>query len=139
MVSIYQLPLKKPVIFLPTGTANLTERKNEATNGKNHPRPLPMEDNASDNSYLIKEKLTQALRFFKESTDQHILVQVWAPIRKGDRCVLTTSGQPFVLNPQSIGLLQYRTVSLTYVFSVDGENTADFGLPGRVYRYCVIS
>jgi hypothetical protein len=96
-----------------------------------------MEESVAENSCLIKEKLTQALRFFKESTDQQILVQVWAPVKQGNRFVLTTSGQPFVLNSQSIGLLQYRTVSLTYVFSVDGENTADLGLPGRVYRYGV--
>ncbi|KAJ3700944.1 hypothetical protein LUZ61_004649 [Rhynchospora tenuis] len=116
------------------GTANSTERKSEASTCKPQPRVLPKEDNNSDNSYFIKEKLTQALRFFKESTDQNILVQVWAPVRKGNRCVLTTSGQPFVLNTQNIGLLQYRTVSLMYVFSVDGENTSDLGLPGRVYR-----
>jgi hypothetical protein len=109
------------------------------TNGKNQPWKLPLEENVSGNSYLIKEKLTQALHFFKESTDQHILVQVWAPVRKGNLCVLTTSGQPFVLNSQSIGLFEYRTVSLTYVFSVDGENTADFGLPDRVYRHGVMS
>lgn len=52
--------------------------------------------------------------------------------------MLTTSGQPFVLDSESIGLVQYRTVSLTYVFSVDGENNADLGLPGRVYRYCAM-
>lgn len=82
--------------------------------------------------YLMKERMAQALRYLKESTDQHVLVQVWAPVRNGNRYVLTTSEQPFVLDPQSTGLLQYRTVSLRYIFSVDGDG--DLGLPGRVFR-----
>lgn len=94
---------------------------------------LVEEDNA-DHTYIIKERMTQALRQFKDSTDQHLLVQVWAPVKNGDRYVLTTSGQPFVLDHQSVGLLQYRTVSLTYMFSVDGDNDGELGLPGRVYR-----
>ncbi|MED6122961.1 hypothetical protein PIB30_044876 [Stylosanthes scabra] len=78
--------------------------------------------------------MTQALRYFKELTEQNVLAQVWAPVRNGNRFVLTTSGQPFVLDPHSNGLHQYRTVSLMYVFSVDGENDGTLGLPGRVYK-----
>ncbi|CAM0957285.1 unnamed protein product [Alopecurus aequalis] len=48
--------------------------------------------------------------------------------------MLTTSGQPFVLDQQSIGLLQYRAVSIGFVFPVDGDNVHELGLPGRVYR-----
>ncbi|WVZ72951.1 hypothetical protein U9M48_021331 [Paspalum notatum var. saurae] len=95
---------------------------------------LSLDEDGTDNSSLFKEKLTQALRHFKESTDQHLLVQVWAPVKNGDRYVLTTSGQPFVLDHQSIGLLQYRAVSMMYMFSVDGENVGELGLPGRVYK-----
>lgn len=95
---------------------------------------LPHVEGVSDSSFLIKERMSQALRYFKELTDQHVLVQVWAPVKDGDRHVLTTSGQPFVLDPQSIGLLQYRTVSLMYMFSVDEESNGVLGLPGRVYR-----
>ncbi|KAK9716693.1 hypothetical protein RND81_06G251100 [Saponaria officinalis] len=88
-----------------------------------------------DVSFLIKERMTQALRYFKESTEQHqILAQVWAPVRSGNRYVLTTSGQPFVLGPHSNGLNQYRTVSLMYMFAVDGESDVTLGLPGRVFR-----
>ncbi|KAK9144035.1 hypothetical protein Syun_013435 [Stephania yunnanensis] len=87
-----------------------------------------------DESCAIKERMMQALRNFKESMDQHALVQVWAPVKNGDRYVLTTSGQPFVIDPQSNNLLQYRTVSLTYKFSVDGETEGELGLPGRVFR-----
>ncbi|WOK97254.1 protein NLP3 [Canna indica] len=92
------------------------------------------DDDDSSTLYLMKQRMTQALRHLKESTDQHVLVQVWAPVKSGSRSVLTTSGQPFVLDPQSTGLLQYRTVSVTYMFSVDGDNDGDLGLPGRVFR-----
>nr|XP_027189455.1 protein NLP7 isoform X2 [Cicer arietinum] len=79
--------------------------------------------------------MTQALRYFKEWTELNVLAQVWAPVRNGNRYMLTTSGQPFVLDdPHSNGLCQYRTVSLMYMFSVDGENDGTLGLPGRVFQ-----
>lgn len=84
-------------------------------------------------SCVIKERMTQALRYFKESTEQHVLAQVWAPVRNGGRYVLTTSGQPFILDPNSNGLHQYRMASLMYMFSVDGESDGEIGLPGRVF------
>ena len=78
--------------------------------------------------------MTQALRYFKELTGENVLAQVWAPVRNGNKYVLTTSGQPFVLDPHSNGLHQYRTVSLMYMFSVDGDNDEIVGLPARVFR-----
>ncbi|KAJ4965462.1 hypothetical protein NE237_017311 [Protea cynaroides] len=62
------------------------------------------------------------------------LIKERAPVKKGDRYALTTSGQPFVLNPHSSGLLQYGTISLSYLFSVDGENNEELGLPSHVFR-----
>ncbi|XP_058095859.1 protein NLP3-like [Magnolia sinica] len=88
----------------------------------------------SDGSFVIKERMMKALRYFKEQTEQHVLVQVWAPVKNGDRYVLTTSGQPFILGLHSSGLSQYRSVSRMYMFSVDGEGGGDFGLPGRVFQ-----
>ncbi|MBA0616088.1 hypothetical protein Godav_016166 [Gossypium davidsonii] len=93
--------------------------------------PVPLEN--PDSYCAMKERMTQALRYFKESTQQHVLAQVWAPIKSGGRYVLTTSGQPFVLDPNSNGLHQYRMVSLMYMFSVDGESDKQIGLPGRVF------
>ncbi|XWS50119.1 hypothetical protein CRYUN_Cryun12cG0061300 [Craigia yunnanensis] len=78
--------------------------------------------------------MTQALRYFKESTEQHVLAQVWAPVKSEGRYVLTTSGQPFVIDSHSNGLHQYRMVSSMYIFSVDGESDGQLGLPGRVFR-----
>ncbi|TKY45200.1 NLP6 protein [Spatholobus suberectus] len=96
---------------------------------------LPSEN--PDGYCLIKERMTQALRSFKELTEQNVLAQVWAPVRNGNRYALTTSGQPFVLDPHSNGLHQYRTVSLMYMFSVDGENDEILGLPGRVFQHTI--
>ncbi|KAI3453353.1 hypothetical protein Pfo_010016 [Paulownia fortunei] len=87
-----------------------------------------------DGSCIIKERMTQALRYFKDLTEQHVLAQVWAPVKNGGRYMLTTSGQPFVLDPNSNGLHQYRLISLMYMFSVDGDTDGDLGLPGRVFR-----
>ncbi|XP_077212522.1 plant regulator RWP-RK family protein [Tasmannia lanceolata] len=95
--------------------------------------PAATEEN-SDVSCIIKERMTKALRYFKESTEQQVLVQVWAPVKNGGRYVLTTSGQPFVLDPHSSDLLQFRTVSVMYLFSADGGGDGDLGLPGRVFR-----
>ena len=94
--------------------------------------PLPLE--TPEWYCLIKEKMTQALRYFKEWADQNVLAQVWAPVRMGNQYVLTTSGQPFVLDPHSNGLYQYRTVSLMYMFSASGGNDGIPGLPGRVFH-----
>ncbi|GER39158.1 plant regulator RWP-RK family protein [Striga asiatica] len=103
---------------------------------KNLPSPYvgTMPIGNPDGSCIIKERMTRALRYFKDLTEQHVLAQVWAPVKNGGRYMLTTSGQPFVLNPNSNGLHQYRLVSLMYMFSVDGESDGDLGLPGRVFR-----
>ncbi|KAK6935566.1 PB1 domain [Dillenia turbinata] len=95
----------------------------------------PKENPEVSVSCLIKERMTQALRYFKEATEQHILAQVWAPVKSGGRYVLTTSGQPFILDPHSNGLHRYRMVSLMYVFSLDADNDVELGLPGRVFRH----
>ncbi|KAJ7952175.1 protein NLP6-like [Quillaja saponaria] len=87
-----------------------------------------------DGFYVIKERMTQALRYFKELTEQNVLAQIWAPVRNGCGFVLTTSGQPFIIDPRSNGLHQYRMVSVTYMFSVDGESDEAVGLPGRVFQ-----
>ncbi|XP_042024496.1 protein NLP7-like isoform X2 [Salvia splendens] len=113
-----------------------TEGAHENYDKKKLPTPLmglvPIDN--PDGSCIIKQRMTQALRYFKDLTEQHVLAQVWAPVKNGSRYVLTTSGQPFVLDPNSNGLHQYRLVSLAYMFSVDGDTDGDLGLPGRVFR-----
>ncbi|XXG90057.1 hypothetical protein AAC387_Pa12g1911 [Persea americana] len=129
----FRLPDTSATTDYPAVHSLLGNHMEDDGGGKLPPAPL-VEDESSDISCVLKERMMQALRYFKESTKQHVLVQVWAPIKNGDHYVLTTSGQPFVLDPHSIGLLKYRSVSLTYVFSVDGESDSDLGLPGRVFQ-----
>ncbi|ERN06588.1 hypothetical protein AMTRI_Chr01g135370 [Amborella trichopoda] len=117
--------------FIVISESNSNEKSDKASNNQNW---VVDERSESDGSCVLKARMMQALRYFKESTEQHVLVQVWAPVKNGDKYVLTTSGQPFVLDPHSNGLLQYRTVSLMYVFSTDPEKDSDLGLPGRVFR-----
>lgn len=116
--------------------SNYDNKQSESDDKKRIPSPLmgvlPLD--YSDRACLIKERMTQALRFFKESTEQHVLAQIWAPVKKGDRYVLTTSGQPFVLGLNNSGLHQYRMASVMYMFSVDGESNGGLGLPGRVFQ-----
>ncbi|TVU18563.1 hypothetical protein EJB05_34669 [Eragrostis curvula] len=116
----------------PTGDSETTER-GEYFNGKCQVH-LSQVDDYSDSSFFLKQRLTLALRYLKESTNQHLLVQIWAPVRNGGRYILSTSGQPFVLDQRSIGLLQYRAISMMYTFSIDGDSVQDLGLPGRVFK-----
>ncbi|KAI4347563.1 hypothetical protein L6164_008368 [Bauhinia variegata] len=122
--------------FFSYNSNSTPEGPTENDDGKNFLSPvvaLPLLENP-DGYCLLKERMTQALRYFKELTEQNVLAQVWAPVRNGNQYVLTTSGQPFVLDPDSKGLNQYRTVSLRYMFSVDGESGGIQGLPGRVFQ-----
>ncbi|XP_071696920.1 protein NLP7-like [Rutidosis leptorrhynchoides] len=88
-----------------------------------------------DMTCVIKERMTMALRYFIELGEKHVLAQIWAPVKNRGRNVLTTSGQPFVLDPNCTGLHQYRMASLMYSFSLDDETDGVLGLPGRVFRH----
>ncbi|XP_059442832.1 protein NLP6-like [Corylus avellana] len=114
----------------------VTARPMDNGNNRRVPSPLmglkPLDD--LDGSCVIKERMTQALRYYIDLTENNVLAQVWAPIKNGSRNVLTTSGQPFVFGPHSNGLHQFRMISLGYNFSVDEENEEVLGLPGRVFR-----
>ncbi|CAH8382561.1 unnamed protein product [Eruca vesicaria subsp. sativa] len=133
-----ELPSAAPTCFTDYSLLLASSESETATTKDNHqPLPSPSWPLENPDTYCaIKAKMTQALRFFKESTgQQHLLAQVWAPVKnRNGRYLLTTSGQPFVLGPNSNGLNQYRMVSLTYMFSLDSEREGELGLPGRVFR-----
>jgi hypothetical protein len=108
------------------------------------PPAAPGKDDEADGGCAVKERIARALRLYKDAADGSCgaLVQVWAPApapaRDGERRrrVLATRGQPFVLPSRCRRLLQYRTVSLTHVFAVDGGEDCTWeerGLPGRVF------
>lgn len=82
----------------------------------------------------VKERLLHALRYIRESTkDGDVLVQIWVPTNREGRIVLTTSGQPFSLNPYCQRLVNYRTISTNYLFSAEEDSSMAIGLPGRVF------
>ncbi|KAL9275298.1 NLP6-like protein [Drosera capensis] len=89
----------------------------------------------SDMSFVVRERMTQALRYFRDlSAQNQILAQVWVPVKKGNQYLPTTSGQPFVLGPLSNGLHRYRAVSLMYTFNTEAEADGTLGLPACVFR-----
>ncbi|XP_040985974.1 protein NLP7-like isoform X2 [Juglans microcarpa x Juglans regia] len=115
----------------------IAERPMVNNDGKQRlPSPLselmPLDN--PDGYCAIKERMTQALRTFKDLTEQNVLAQVWVPVKNGSRYSLTTSGQPFVIVSHINGLHQYRMVSQMYMFPVDEETDGLPGLPGRVFQ-----
>lgn len=82
----------------------------------------------------VMQRLMLALKQIKDFTiDKEVLVQLWVPVNRGGRRMLTTSEQPFSLNPNSLRLANYRDISVRYHFSAE-ENSEDIvGLPGRVF------
>ncbi|KAM7475215.1 hypothetical protein LguiB_022458 [Lonicera macranthoides] len=82
----------------------------------------------------MKKRLVQAFEYLKESTrDRDVLIQIWVPIKKGDKRVLSTKNQPFSFNPKFESLAGYRDVSRNYNFPVEADSKELAGLPGRVF------
>lgn len=82
----------------------------------------------------VMERLGQALGYIKEFTrDKDVLIQIWVPVNRGGRRVLTTSDQPFTLDPNCQSLSNYRKISVNYQFSAEEDCKDLVGLPGRVF------
>lgn len=82
----------------------------------------------------VKQRLSHALRYIMEShRDSDILVQIWIPVMKGNKQILTTHGQPFLLDFDCQSLANYRTASTRYQFMADEGSHQAVGLPGRVF------
>ncbi|KAF5728791.1 Plant regulator RWP-RK family protein putative isoform 1 [Tripterygium wilfordii] len=78
----------------------------------------------------LDEKMLRALSLFKESSGGGILAQVWLPIKHGDKYMLSTYDQPYVLDKVLTG---YREVSRKFTFSTGVKQEFPLGLPGRVF------
>ncbi|KAK7264376.1 hypothetical protein RJT34_31984 [Clitoria ternatea] len=78
----------------------------------------------------LDDRMLRALSFFMESADGGMLAQVWVPIKNGDEFILSTSEQPYLLDPKLAG---YREVSRAFTFSAEGKAGSCPGLPGRVF------
>uniref|UniRef100_K3ZHC2 PB1 domain-containing protein n=1 Tax=Setaria italica TaxID=4555 RepID=K3ZHC2_SETIT len=84
----------------------------------------------------LPERMLRALAMLKDASSGSgaILAQVWMPVRYGERQVLTTSDQPFLLDQRLTG---YREISRKFIFSAS-EGPEQFpGLPGRVFISCM--
>ncbi|EEF35231.1 protein NLP1 [Ricinus communis] len=85
-------------------------------------------------SSSVKQRLMDAIKHLKQYTkDSEVLVQIWVPTKKEGKRVLTTFDQPCFLSLNSESLANYRYVSETYHFSVEGDSKDFLGLPGRVF------
>ncbi|KAI7757640.1 hypothetical protein M8C21_002036 [Ambrosia artemisiifolia] len=78
----------------------------------------------------LAEKMLKALSLFKDSSGAGILAQVWVPIKEGDKHVLSTCEQPYLLDQALAG---YREVSRGFTFSAEVRPGHFPGLPGRVF------
>ncbi|KAE8716927.1 Protein NLP1 [Hibiscus syriacus] len=82
----------------------------------------------------VKERLMQAIGYLKESTkDTDVLIQIWVPVKRGGKHVLTTEGQPYSLNTNCKSLEIFRDVSESYNFPAEEDSKESVGLPGRVF------
>ncbi|KAL2529987.1 Protein NLP8 [Forsythia ovata] len=79
---------------------------------------------------LLAEKMLRALNLFKEWSGGGILAQVWVPMMRGDRYILSTCEQPYLLDPTLSG---YREVSRLFTFATESKPGSFLGLPGRVF------
>lgn len=82
----------------------------------------------------LKERVARILSSVEEYyRGFDMLIQTWVPMNSGNRQVLTTYGQPFLLSPNCQRLMNYRTISAGYQFSTEQDSNNALGLPGRVF------
>ncbi|PKA61115.1 Protein NLP1 [Apostasia shenzhenica] len=82
----------------------------------------------------LKERFAHALNHIKETlTNENVLLQIWVPVKIGERYFLSTVGQPFSLDQNCPNLINYRTVSMNYCFSAEENSSEAAGFPGRVF------
>lgn len=82
----------------------------------------------------VTQRLITALGYLGQFTrDKDVLVQIWVPVNRGGRRVLTTSNQPFSLYSSCSRLARYRDISRKFHFSADEDSEELVGLPGRVF------
>ncbi|KAL3619805.1 hypothetical protein CASFOL_034717 [Castilleja foliolosa] len=85
-------------------------------------------------SISVMDRLIQALFHIKDrSSDKDMLIQVWVPVIRGGKRVLTTHNQPFSLDVSCSRLANYRDISVNYQFVADEDSKEAVGLPGRVF------
>ncbi|KAL3621537.1 hypothetical protein CASFOL_036449 [Castilleja foliolosa] len=82
----------------------------------------------------VMDRLIQALVHIKNrSINKDMLIQVWVPVTRDGKRVLTTHNQPFSLDVNCLRLARYRDISVNYQFVADEDSKEAVGLPGRVF------
>ncbi|CAH8357297.1 unnamed protein product [Eruca vesicaria subsp. sativa] len=83
----------------------------------------------------VKERLVQAVEHIRDyTTERGSLIQLWVPVHRGGKRVLTTREQPYSHDPTCQRLANYREISVNYHFSAEQDDSkALAGLPGRVF------
>ncbi|KAK1382766.1 PB1 domain-containing protein/RWP-RK domain-containing protein [Heracleum sosnowskyi] len=81
----------------------------------------------------VKNRLIQAFEQLKNITRDDFLIQIWLPVKREGKIVLSTINQPFSLDPKSKSLECYRYASSSYHFAAELDSKEFFGLPGRVF------
>ncbi|PHT51319.1 Protein NLP4 [Capsicum baccatum] len=85
-------------------------------------------------SSSVMDRLIWALGHIRDcSRDKGILLQLWVPINRDGRRVLSTTDQPFLLDLNCPQLANYREVSANYQFPANEDSKEIVGLPGRVF------
>ncbi|KAH8515000.1 hypothetical protein H0E87_003737 [Populus deltoides] len=140
----------KQISMLP-GNSTLSDIQARSPAGETAVSVAGWDDNATDGSELgkrwwiapspnpsvetsVKRRLIKALECIKDLTkNKDVLIQIWVPVNRGGRRVLTTHDQPFSLDPSSEKLASYRDISVKYQFSAEEDSKDSVGLPGRVF------
>ena len=133
------------------GNSTLSDIQARSPAGETAVSVAGWDDNATDGSELgkrwwigptpnpsvetsVKRRLIKALECIKDLTkNKDVLIQIWVPVNRGGRRVLTTHDQPFSLDPSSEKLASYRDISVKYQFSAEEDSKDSVGLPGRVF------
>ncbi|KAJ4831562.1 hypothetical protein Tsubulata_029495 [Turnera subulata] len=82
----------------------------------------------------VTERLMLAVGHLREFVEySEILIQIWVPVERGGKTLLTTIDQPYSVNPKCKSLESYRNVSKTFHFTAENDFTDSAGLPGRAF------
>ncbi|KAI3774234.1 hypothetical protein L1987_48781 [Smallanthus sonchifolius] len=80
---------------------------------------------------FFDDRLIQAIEYLNERCvmDADVLVQLWLPVTRQGKRVLTAEDQPFIISSDSADLSAYREISKSCKF----DSTEMIGLPATVY------
>ncbi|GJQ98680.1 NLP2-like protein isoform X1 [Tanacetum coccineum] len=84
---------------------------------------------------FFNDRFIQVIDYLNERCilETDLLVQLWLPVIRNGKRVLTTENQPFMVNSDSTNLSCYREVSKNYQFAAEYDSNEIIGLPGHVF------